>query len=384
MSSFRPGRSDIVAGLSLVVSLLAFIWASLGPSSSTTDREALPEEGTRVEAAPAEAKNSSLANFNGPSPLELSRVSAELTKLASRSVVRVEHAGSTRPTTAEELEIYFGKLPSETIGSGIVVDSGGWVLTNYHVIRGAERIVVRTADNVAHAAKIQGADALTDLALLKVPELSLPAIQWGDSQKLERGHLVWAIGSPHGLDQSVSMGIVSSTNRPTLLDSPFQDFLQTDASLNPGSSGGPLIDAQGTLVGINTAIAGDSFAGIGFALPVHAARPVFEQLRAHGRVPRGWIGVQLGEVTPRRGAVAGVEAGVGAFIESFASGKTIPAIEADLRVADICTHFEGQQVKGPLGLIRDIAAHPIDTIATLSVVRAGRQLKVNVNVKARP
>lgn len=381
MSTFRPSRSDIVAGLSLVVSLLAFVWASLGTAPATTNRADPSTENNAGQASsPAEA--SPAPTITGTSLAEFSMASAQMIALASRSVVRVEHAGPTRP--ADDLEIYFGRLPLETIGSGIVVDATGWVLTNYHVVRGAERIEVRGVDNVVHTANLQGVDALTDLALLKVPELNLPALNWGESRKLTRGQIVWAIGSPHGLDQSVSMGIISSTNRPTLLDSPFQDFLQTDASINPGSSGGPLIDAQGLLIGINTAIAGDTFAGIGFALPVHAARPAFEQLRLQGHVPRGWIGVQLGEVSPRRGAVAGIEAGTGAYIESFTPGNAIPAIEADLRIGDICTQFEGLEVKGPLGLIRAIAAHPIDTIATLTVVRAGRLLQVDVTVKARP
>lgn len=382
MSSFRPSRSDIVACLSLVVSLLAFIWASLGTAPPTPNHDEPPAESTSSQLASAQTEKAPAPTTTGTSLVELSQASAQMIAMASQSVVRVEHAGPTRP--ADDLEIYFGKLPLETIGSGIVVDANGWVLTNYHVVRGAERIEVRGVNNVTHTASLQGVDALTDLALLRVPELNLPALNWGESRKLTRGQFVWAIGSPHGLDQSVSMGIISSTDRPTLLDSPFQDFLQTDASINPGSSGGPLIDAHGLLIGINTAIAGDSFAGIGFALPAHAARPAVEQLRLGGHVPRGWIGVQLGEVSPRRGAVAGIEAGTGAYIESFASGNAIPAIEADLRIGDICTQFEGLEVKGPLGLIRAIAAHPIDTIATLTVVRAGRQLQVNVTVKARP
>ncbi len=391
MSSFRPSRSDIVAGLSLVVAILALMWASFTSSPPASNpSETPPGNNTSTGRSSDGVDSSPPVGIVNPAMLgsgtlaHLSHASAQMIARASQSVVRVEHATQGRTTPADDLEIYFGNLPTETMGTGVVVGAGGLVLTSYHVVRGAENIEVRGGDQTTHTAELVGYDPLTDLALLKVPSMKLPALAWGDSVAIARGHWVWAIGSPHGLDQSVSAGIVSSTNRPTLLDSPFQDFIQTDASINPGSSGGPLIDAYGSLVGINTAIAGDSFSGIGFAVPSHIARPVFERLRDHGHVPRGWIGVQLGAVSPRRGAMAGVEAGTGAYIESVASGNNVPALQADLRVADICTQFQGQPVSGPLGLIRAIAGHRIDTTAKLEIVRAGQTLQINVMIVARP
>jgi S1-C subfamily serine protease len=381
MKSFRPNRSDIIAGLSLVIALLAFLWATAPapqPEPATAEQPSAPNK-TMSSAQAVDAAPGSALSLE-----ELSQTSARIVAAASRSVVRVEHASQRRVAPADDLEVYFGKLPSESIGSGIVVDASGLVLTNYHVIRGAQEIQVRGADHVLHVAQLVGFDPLTDLALLRAAQLKLPALEWGSSREVVSGQLAWAIGSPYGLDLSVTLGIISSTNRPTLLDSPFQDFLQTDAAINPGSSGGPLIDARGRLIGINTAIAGDQFAGIGFALPSDTAQPIVDQLLSTGSVPRGWIGAQLGKVSPARAAMAGTESNAGAYIESLSAGSNTPAVQAGLRVSDICVGFNGQPVSGPLGLIRLIAAHPVGTIAKLDVVRNGQVLAVDVQVAVRP
>jgi serine protease Do len=265
-----------------------------------------------------------------------------------------------------------------------VIDAQGLVVTNYHVVRGADSVSIVSQEGTTHQATVIGHDALTDFALLQVPNLRLPAIAWGDSDLVETGHFVWAIGCPFGLDQSVSMGIVSSTNRPTILDSPFQDFLQTDASINPGNSGGALVDAEGRLIGINTAITGDSFQGISFALPSNTARQVTEQLKSAGQIPRGWIGMQLGAVTPSRAAMAGLENPMGAYVESIVNGDSSPASAAGMQVGDICTEFNGQSVFGPLGLLRQIAKQPIGTTAKVTVIRGGMTLELEVAVSERP
>lgn len=389
MNSFRPQRADIVSGLALLVSLLALLWASPTWQRSQPTASSPPSHSSRpalddnpaAQAAPPEASVSSTP----PSLLlQISQTSAEVIARVSRSVVRVEQLDSPRTRTGDPLEAYFGTSLGENFGSGFVVDANGLILTNYHVVRGSGAIRVFSPNRQLHDAQLLGFDALTDLALLSVPELGLPALAWGNSQQVRSGQLVWAIGCPYGLDQSVSMGIISSVDRPTLLDSPFQDFFQTDASINPGSSGGPLIDSSGEIIGINTAIAGDEFSGIGFALPSHTAQNLLAQLRRPGQVPRGWIGIQLGPVTPARASQAGVAVGRGAYIESLASGSDVPAAKADLRVSDICTHFQGEAVSGPLGLIRLIAAHPIDTTATLQLIRNGQPLSVDVVVLSRP
>ncbi len=380
-SQFRPNRAEILAGLAIVIALLALLW-SAGTASHNASRTATGG----VDEDPPAAQLSQLP----PNPLsgitldDISTASAQLAARAVPSVVRVESSFQGRSAPADDLETYFGSLSPESVGSGFVVDTRGHVLTNYHVVRGADSVSIRGSDHQSLPAAVIGYDSLTDLALLKVANLTLPALSLGDSGQLTAGQLVWAIGSPHGLDQSVAMGIISSVDRPTMLDSPFQDFLQTDASINPGSSGGPLLDTRGNVIGINTATSGQSFSGIGFALPSSVAKQVLENLRDHGEMPRGWIGVQLGAVTAVRAAVAGLDRNTGAYVESLASGTSIPAQQAGVRVADICTTFQGQPVTGPLGLIRQIAGHAIGTTAKLTVMRNGQNLDLTVTVQRRP
>ena len=379
--AFRPNRAEILAGLSIVISLLSLMWSS---------RTLTPELVERDHPTSREPISDLTPPISMPLPLgsmtldELSAASSRLATQAARSVVRVESGLKGRSAPSDDLEIYFGSLPSETVGAGFVVDTQGYVLTNYHVIRGAETVAIRGFDNQAHSARVAGYDPLTDLALLHVADLHLPALSWGDSLRMSSGNFVWAIGSPYGLDQSVSMGIISSANRPTLLDSPFQDFLQTDVSINPGNSGGPLLDARGSVVGINTATSVSSNSGISFALPSHTAQQVLAQLLEHGTVPRGWIGVQLGTVSPARAAMAGMQRPAGAYVEALTSGITTPAQQAGVQVADICTLFQDQPVTGPVGLIRQIAGQAIGTVAKLTVVRNGRTVDLSVTVGPRP
>ncbi|MCA9132875.1 MAG: trypsin-like peptidase domain-containing protein [Planctomycetales bacterium] len=374
-----PRRAELLAGLAICIALLSLGWSlANGRKTEEADEQAAADASDAPDAPRAPI------TVEGLTLDQLSAASAQVVASSSQSVVRVEVAFNRPAPQVDDLETFFGRLPQEQLGSGVVVDADGYVLTNYHVVRAADNISLVRFDGKSHEAQLVGHDSLTDLALLHAPQLALPAVQWADSEQVASGHLVWAIGAPYGLDQSVSMGVVSSTQRPTLLDSPFQDFLQTDASSNPGNSGGALIDSRGELLGINTAIAGDSFRGISFALPSNTARQVYLQLRQQGEMPRGWIGVQLGNVTPARAAQAQLSHLGGAYVESLASGGASPAQEAGIRVADICLQFEGQAVSGPLGLIRQIAAHPIGTTAKLTVVRDGQQMQLAVEVRARP
>ncbi len=378
--TLRPNRAEIVAGLSILIALLSLMWSRPSAALPTVEQSRRESPVANVDLPPFSTR----LPAEGITLDDISTASAELASQAARSVVRVESGLKGRSAPSDDLELYFGSLPSETVGAGFVVDSQGHVLTNYHVIRGAEMVTIRGVDHQTHPAQVVGHDPLTDLALLHVADLNLPALGLGDSRRMSAGHLVWAIGSPFGLDQSVSMGIISSANRPTLLDSPFQDFLQTDAAINPGSSGGPLLDARGKVVGINTATSDSSNSGISFALPSHAAKQVLDQLLERGTVPRGWIGVQLGVVSPARAAMAGLPHPSGAYVESLNSDATAPARQAGVQVADICTVFQGQPVTGPVGLVRQIAGHAIGTVAKLTVVRNGRTIDLTVMVGLRP
>ena len=300
-------------------------------------------------------------------------------------MVRVESSfNGSVATNADDLETYFGPVPQERFGSGVVVGSAGLVLTNYHVVRGARSIAVVRSDGKSLAASMAGFDSLTDLALLDVPGLELKALPWVDGPGPAPGSLVWSVGCPYELDQSVSLGIVSSSNRATLLDSPYQDFLQTDAAINPGQSGGALVDDRGRLVGITTAIAGEHFQGIGFALPSNMAQPVFAQLRDNGEVVRGWIGVELGKVTAARAAMAGLSRPSGAYVEALIGGAASPAYTAGLRRGDICLSMDGQEVVGPLGLIRKIAAQGVGQRVALSVLRDNELKEIRVQISKRP
>ncbi len=314
----------------------------------------------------------------------LSTASARVAKEVIPSVVSVQAAlNGASEFELDDLETYFGKIPQERFGSGVVVESDELVLTNYHVVRGARAISVVPDDGKTYSASLAGFDSLTDLALLRVPDLKATALQWADGQTPVPGQLVWAVGCPYNLDRSVSLGILSSNNRATLLDSPYQDFLQTDASINPGQSGGALVNEYGHLLGITTAIAGDYFQGIGFALPSSMARPVFAELRDHGQVLRGWIGVKLGPVSASRAALAGLNRSTGAHVEALLGGEDSPAALAGLKRGDICLQFEGREITGPLWLIRKIAQESIGSEVVLGVIRNEQRLNIRVRVSRR-
>ena len=192
-----------------------------------------------------------------------------------------------------------GALESSGQGSGLIVDSDGYILTNHHVIKDATEIIVRLSDGrTVRGAQIIGIDSLTDLAVLKIDGDGFQAAPWGDSKTLEVGDWVLAVGNPFGLDRSVTAGIVSAKGRRNVVNNmPYQNFLQTDAAVNPGNSGGPLINLQGEVVGINTAIVGSSFQGVSFAIPSEIAQEVYAKLRSQGHFTRGWLGVALEEIT---------------------------------------------------------------------------------------
>ncbi len=187
-------------------------------------------------------------------------------------------------------------MPMSDQGSGVVVDSTGYVLTNRHVIADGEDITITLSDGRRAPAIVVGMDELTDLAVLRVDADRLMPITWGDSDRCKVGAPVWAVGSPFGLDRTITFGILSGKHRMVRTSNQYQDFMQSDVAVNPGNSGGPLVDARGTLVGINTAIVGDTYQGVSFSIPSNVAKQVYERLRTTGRVERGWLGVALSEV----------------------------------------------------------------------------------------
>ena len=239
--------------------------------------------------------------------------------------------------------------------------------------------MVRLPDHRERVAKMIGGDAKTDLALLKIDGGDRPALPFGDSDRLEVGEPVLAIGNPFGLEQTVTSGIVSAKER-FIGAGPYDDFIQTDASVNPGNSGGPLVDARGALVGINSAIFSQSgaWAGISFAIPVSLAKQVLPQLRESGRVIRGYLGVSVAPVTPELASELRRPAPRGAVVAEVAPGS--PAARAKLAPGDVIVKFQGEDINGPRDLTRRVAATSPGTIATIEAIRGSEQRTMQVKL----
>ena len=263
------------------------------------------------------------------------------------------------------------------VGSGFILTNDGYVMTNAHVVDGADEVLVTLTDRREFKAKIVGADKRTDVALVKIDAAGLPAVRIGDINRLKVGEWVIAIGSPFGLANTVTAGIVSAKGRDT---GDYLPFIQTDVAINPGNSGGPLINMRGEVVGINSQIYSRSggFMGISFAIPIDEASRVSEQLRVSGRVIRGRIGVQIAEVTKEVAETIGLGKPQGALVRSVeASG---PAEKAGVEAGDIITRFEGRNIEKAGDLPRIVGATKPGSRATLQVFRRGNQRDLNVTV----
>ncbi len=270
------------------------------------------------------------------------------------------------------------------LGSGVIVNAGGYALTNYHVIAGAQLIQVALGDGRSTLATVVGSDPETDLAVLRLELEGLPSIALGSSDSLQVGDVVLAIGNPFGVGQTVTQGIVSATGRNRLGLSTFENFIQTDAAINPGNSGGALVTPQGTLVGINTAIFsrdGGSL-GIGFAIPVDIARDVLTQIIEHGRVIRGWIGIDAQDLTPQLARSFDLDSTEGVIVARVHPGG--PADRAGLRAGDIITRVEDQPVAGVRALLETITLRRPGSTIAIRARRVGGPVSLAVMVEQRP
>jgi serine protease DegQ len=285
---------------------------------------------------------------------------------------------------------FFGdQLPDEaqrasSLGSGVIVSASGFVLTNHHVVEAADEIEVALADGKKLLAKVVGNDPETDLAVLRVSAENLPSITFGSSDALKVGDVVLAIGNPFGVGQTVTSGIVSALGRTGLGINTFENFIQTDAAINPGNSGGALVDAGGNLVGINTAIfsrSGGSM-GIGFAIPVSTAKMVLEQIVKTGGVTRGWIGVEVQEITPPVAESFRLRSTRGALIAGVLRGG--PADKAGVKPGDVMVEVEGRPVADPTSMLNLIAALPPGASARMKIKRQGKDLDADITVGRRP
>jgi serine protease DegQ len=321
---------------------------------------------------------------------------AHAVELAAPSVVNVYTTKQVSEPVAPllndpDLARLFGNIPgltrhrkATTLGSGVIVRSDGYILTNYHVIAAADAIQVALYDGRQAAAELVGADPDSDLAVLRVKLPDLVSIKFSDKHVLRVGDVVLAIGNPFGVGQTTTMGIVSALGRNRLGINTYENFIQTDAAINPGNSGGALVDASGYLVGINTAIYSESGGslGIGFAIPAATAHTIMEQIITTGKVTRGWLGIEPQDITPELAQAFSLGRQAGVIIADVL--KNGPAWNSGARVGDIVLKIDKMPVQDTLSFLSQIAQLTPGRTVEMDVLRGGRQLHLEVKVGERP
>ena len=271
-----------------------------------------------------------------------------------------------------------------SLGSGVIADSSGHIITNNHVVAKADEIRVLLSDKRELKAKVVGTDPKTDIAVIKVDAKDLPILPWADSDKLQVGEYVLAIGNPFGLNQTVTMGIVSAVGRANVGIAEYEDFIQTDAAINPGNSGGALVNARGELIGINTAIFSQNggYMGIGFAVPSNMVRSVMEQLVKGGKVVRGYLGVSIQELTQDLAKQFGTADIKGVLVSDVLADS--PAKRAKLERGDVIIEFDGHAVENPTQFRNLVAATPIGRKVRIKLLRDGKSRELDVTIAEQP
>lgn len=309
-------------------------------------------------------------------------VFAKLSKVISPTVINITTVRAATSAWTGRGETA-NAPPSNSSGTGFFIHPEGYALTNHHVIQGARQITVRTVGDRTYPATIIGSDPHTDLALIKVTAPDpFPVAPLGDSDTLDIGEWVVAVGNPYGLGHTVTAGIVSAKGRSTILpgQTRYSNYIQTDASINPGNSGGPLVNIQGQVVGINSAVLGNA-QGIGFAIPANMAKKLIPQL-ASGHIDRSWLGISVREVTPQVARTLGLTRAAGAYIERLVSGS--PAAKAGLMPGDVIVRFNGHEVRRSTDLPWLAASAGVGTTAAVELIREGSPMTVQVKLSALP
>jgi len=266
----------------------------------------------------------------------------------------------------------------ESLGSGIILDSDGYILTNYHVIEGVDQLLVKLSNGREYFGKILGYDSLTDLAVLKISILrSLPEPQFGLSANLQVGEWVMAIGNPYALEGTVTVGIISGKGRTDLGITKFESFLQTDASINPGNSGGPLINLDGNVIGVNTGVAAIG-SGVGFAIPIETALNIANQLVKTGSVDRGWLGVGIQDLTPELSSILGYKTTKGVLVNNV--DLHAPADEGGIKQGDIILQYDGNIVLNLKSLQKMVAETKVGRFVEIKIFRKGNEKKLKIKV----
>jgi serine protease DegS len=367
----------VVVGLAIA---FLVVWWNPRLLGAHTGSAAPAAAGAPANAAPA------------PAPVVVVQSFADSVARAAPAVVNIYTARLVRERTqAAPLSQLFGDYwPSyrqrieRSLGSGVIVDAMGTIVTNQHVIAGADSIRVQLADGRIADAKIVGQDPDTDIAILDLDIDNLPIMPMGRSDTLRVGDIVLAIGNPYGLSQTVTQGIVSATGRGQLGLATFENFIQTDAAINLGNSGGALIDAHGDLVGINTAVLNRSFGGpegIGFAIPVNLVRGVMEQILMNGHVVRGWLGFVPQDLTEQQAAQVGTSGGGVTVVNILVKS---PAYEAGMRPGDIVTALGGEPVHSAQDLVARVSALKPGSEVELEAHHARESYKIRLTVLERP
>ena len=374
-------RRFLVVSVSLTATVAFLIGLVIAGSLSPTPAHSAP--------TPPVVPTRSIGPRGGPAGVASF---ADIAERLNPSVVNVDAVsrGGQRPRRfgidGPDSPDTFGRLPDREgprrgAGTGFLIDREGYILTNHHVIEGADRITVRLSDGRTLRAQPIGSDPDTDIALIKVESASsLSVAALGNSDTLRVGEWVLAIGNPLAYEHTVTVGVVSFIGRK-LFDSSFDRYIQTDAAINFGNSGGPLINARGEVIGINSAISSRA-SNIGFAVPINQARAILPQLREHGRVSRGYVGVALRDIDDDVRASLGLSSSAGALVQDVTPGS--PGARAGLRLYDVIVAVDGAPVTDDDSLIRRVAATRPGTSATLSVVRDGRVQAVLVKLAERP
>ncbi|GAB6183019.1 DegQ family serine endoprotease [Thermodesulfovibrio hydrogeniphilus] len=318
---------------------------------------------------------------------------SEIVKAVSPSVVNISTTRTVQspPTLDEFFELLqpFGnsqgkKWKEMSMGSGVIVSEDGYILTNYHVIEQADEIKVTLYDRRTFKARIVGVDPKTDLAVIKIEAKDLPVAPWGDSDKLQVGDFVLAIGNPYGLTHTVTMGIISATGRADVGIADYEDFIQTDAAINPGNSGGPLVNIKGEIIGINTAIFSRTggYQGIGFAVPSNMAKVIKDSLIKEGKVVRGWIGIMVQDLTAELAERFNIKDSSGVIVTDVI--KQSPSYKAGLKRGDVILEFDGKRVSESAILRNLVAQSKIGSVVNLKISRDVQIYTLNITIEQLP
>jgi serine protease Do len=365
-----PARADAVSGLSSELPSFAPMVEKVLPAVvniSVVQKTSADDDGDDGDGGDNGGGGGMPPGFPGGTPFD------EFLRRFFEQQQQGQHGGTPQMAPGQKIM---------SLGSGFIIDPKGYIVTNNHVIGDAAKVTVIFQDDSRHVARIVGKDEKSDLALLKIDAPKpLPYVSFGDSDKARVGDWVIAVGDPFGLGGTVTKGIISARGRP-IEDSSYVDFLQIDAAINKGNSGGPTFDLDGHVIGINTAIYSPNggSVGIGFAIPSNTAKPVIAQLMEHGKVERGWLGVQIQEVTSDIAQGLGLDAEhpTGALVAAVTPGS--PAAKAGLQVGDVIETFDGQQVAKMRDLPRLVGETPINKTVPVTVLRAGKTVTVQTTV----